>query len=194
MRSLIKAIFRVFLVIAFFQTIWILINFVSRLYTPGNIYGNFESTDKLQSLGIAAGIFIVVTIALVLLWRKTDTIIKMVAGNISDNEIVINTTNSELYRIIMRVLGIIIIVTNVPSFLVTLGYNFLYIKIINDVPYEISASGIITELLIRGISILLGIWLIIGNKSIVNAKNNIMNWIDADNKDEQQETDNEKES
>jgi hypothetical protein len=181
-------------VIAFFQTIWILINFVSRLYTPGNIYGNFESTDKLQSLGIAAGIFIVVTIALVLLWRKTDTIIKMVAGNISDNEIVINTTNSELYRIIMRVLGIIIIVTNVPSFLVTLGYNFLYIKIINDITYEISASGIITELLIRGISILLGIWLIIGNKSIVNAKNNIMNWIDADNKDEQQETDNEKES
>ena len=80
----------------------------------------------------------------------------------------------------MRVLGVFLIVSNIPQLAVTLGYNFIYLHLQGQTITDLSTS-IINGLIIRSITILLGIWLIVGNKAIINSKNKIMNFIDAAN-------------
>ena len=125
MRALLRAIFRVFLIFAFIQLTSYLINFISN-FSPNNYNGLPEDYNSLPYILGATIVYIVLTFVLLLLWWKTDRVIKFVSGDISDNEIVIHTSNDELYRVIMQIIGIIIVILNVPEFLVTLCYNIFF--------------------------------------------------------------------
>jgi hypothetical protein len=173
MKSLIKAVFRIFLVFTFLQIITYLVNYISTaLSYRGLEYAETQTTyNPLSNIIAASVVFVIFTLILITLWWKTDRIIKFIAGDISENGIVITTSNSELFRVIMRILGVFLIVTNIAYIVVILGYYFFYLK--SNISGGLQTTQI-QNIIIHSITVLLGAWLAIGNKAI-------MNFIDADN-------------
>ena len=166
MRTLIKTVYKIFLIFVFINAISYAINFISTVDVNKNIYvdvqGKINVLPDIIGMSIA---FIIVSLLLLLLWWKADKVIKFIAGDISDNEITINTSNEDLHRVIMRILGIIIVVSNVPYLIVTAGYYFFYSHLPDQIRVDFSTNEI-RQMAIHGVTILLGIWLAVGNKAI----------------------------
>jgi hypothetical protein len=51
---------------------------------------------------------------LFLMWNKSDWLVKVLAGNIDDNTLVIRTSNSELMSVAFRITGFYIFINSLP--------------------------------------------------------------------------------
>ncbi|MBM4432986.1 MAG: hypothetical protein FJ025_03210 [Chloroflexi bacterium] len=124
MRTIIKVALRIVIILAFIQVLQFLINNVSYSLVSSRM---IPYEDVPYPLAYSLIIFITpaaVAIAiLVLLWRKTDWLVKVLAGNIDENALVINTSNSDFIKVVMRVLGIILIFISIPNLFGMIAYS-----------------------------------------------------------------------
>jgi hypothetical protein len=177
MRSLIKAVFRVILVFLFINLVIQVVNYISQILLNSHIYATASEKFNVFPYIIGACIaFVVFSSVLLFLWWKTNGVVKFIAGDVTENEVAITTTNSELHRTIMRFLGIYLIVSNVPYIAGTLGYYYYYVNVSRPALFDWQTSEI-RQLIIQGITVLLGIWLVVGNYTIKKVTNKIINGI-----------------
>ena len=184
MRSLIKAVFRVVLVFLFINLVIQVVNYISQILLNSHIYATASEKFNVFPYIIGACIaFVVFSLVLLFLWRKTNGVVKFIAGDVTENELAITTTNSELYRVVMHILGIYLIVSSIPYIAGTLGYS-IYYENINETVYQSIGGMNIESLIIKGITVLLGIWLVIGNNPIMKVINSVKNYVQPPLNDE----------
>jgi hypothetical protein len=187
MRTAIRAIIRVIIIIIFIQAL------ITLIYSIANVYSYFkwaaEDYNLAVPIGIMVGVMLLATLILFVLWRKTDWLVRITAGEISEKELVITTSNLDLYKVAIRILGMYLVVTALPDLIGLFGYH-LTIPRQSDyyiLSGEINASEI-RELLIIGVRLIAGIVLIIGSRKIVSTIDKI--WDKArmvDNKNDSEE-------
>jgi len=91
--------------------------------------------DELYLGGSLAGIvFSIVVIALVLIfgWWKADNIGRLMAGDMDDDKLVISTSNSELYTVLITFLGIYLLATSIPGLITHLSEAIFFFSSLNN--------------------------------------------------------------
>jgi hypothetical protein len=172
MRGIITAAIRIILIFFFFQVInQIIIFFQSIFYTPPDYYEEY----MLQVVLIPIAIFLSILLAIMVVWWKADTIALWLLGNSIDTQIVINTTNTELTKVILRVFGICLICLSIPVILGHIAYYFQFqSQIADDYPViQSSAPPFVSYFVTDVVKILISLWLILGSRGIVTAINKI---------------------
>lgn len=169
MRTLIKAIFRIFLIFAFIGLLRTIINNISNVLIYDALY---YSQEIWLNIFVYSVVFLFFLVILFILWWKTEKILKFIVGEIIDTELVITTTNSELHRTVMRFIGIFLIVSAIPTVVGILGHYLLYK---DNYPLGFQSYDV-RELIILGTTILLGIWLVVGNKGILKVYHGIKDY------------------
>jgi hypothetical protein len=117
------------------------------------------------------GLLILVAIGILIIfygWWRTDSIIRLMIGNVCDDKLVINTDDTDLYKVLIKFLGIVLLVISIPFLLGHLGglliittmspENLMYLS--SNIQHEIADS--ITQF----VTLLIGIWLFFGGKAI----------------------------
>ena len=173
MRTLIKAVVRILIIAAFISLVNNLLNMISQLVFSFDVYEEYPWGYISVFIAI-----VIAAILLVVLWRKTDWLIRRIVGDMGDHEISISTTNLDLIRVAMFVFGTVLIVTSISGVI-----GFLYF--INDAPsyYERAWSimgphertRIVTGQIEPIVKFVVGIWLVVGNRSVVGIFNRILN-------------------
>ncbi len=167
MRTAIRAIIRVIIIIIFIQAL------IALIYSIANVYSYFRVVvgdyNLAVPIAIMVGAMLLVTLILYVLWRKTDWLVRITAGEIPEKELVITTSNLDLYKVAIRVLGMYLVVTALPDLIGLFGYH---LSIPRESEYyllsgEINANEI-RELLEIGVRLIAGVVLIIGSRKIVN--------------------------
>ncbi|MBN1643717.1 MAG: hypothetical protein JW856_02715 [Dehalococcoidales bacterium] len=146
-------------------------NYISTVFYYSNTYDYVSEAlwDIILLWGIAA--FLMILLVLTgFLWWKTDRVVKIIAGNIPESEVSVTTSNSELLRTLMRFLGVCIIVLNIPPVVRVFAY---YFATVNTTGGTFPIESLIEEI----VTILLGIWLVVGNKGIMKAYRGVKDYI-----------------
>jgi hypothetical protein len=163
MRAIIKTVIRIIILVIGIQLVFALFNESSWFFTD-NV---FSDKNSLKLIGIIIGVCIAELAALFVIWKKTDWLVKILAGDIDDNIVAINTSNLALVSIALQILGIYMVVNFLPD-LLGLTYNRFRM-------HEIYAGYSNSELGIQEIQLwvitiaklLIGIWLASGSKWMV---------------------------
>jgi hypothetical protein len=165
-RGLITAGIRVIIIFSFLQALIILINniyiFWSGDYTPTK--GIF---NNILILSIA---FLIIFLILWVIWWKAGSVATFLAGNIDENQLVINASNTDLIKTIMRVLGICLIFLTLPTLLGHIAFHIVYKNINSD---GIHQANEIMWWVTDGARLFIGVWLMLGGRGIINAINTI---------------------
>ena len=162
MRSLTKVAIRIILIFLFLKIIVALYNQITYYLIYLNRY---PSEGYLLEILILVGAGIVGTLILWILWWKTDWLVRVLAGNIPDDLLVVSTSNLDLFKVIIRIIGIYLIVTTIPHLIGLIGYRLSF----PSEPFESWGSqqnaSWIKELLIVIFTLIFGLFLaLIGNK------------------------------
>ena len=172
MRALIKAAIRIIIIIMFLRLVYSLIQYVSAIFT------SLKYTSPIYILGMIA-VGLIGILVLYLLWRKTDWLVRILAGNIKDNELVIKTSNLDLIKVAMGILGIYLLVTSVPDLFGLLVYHIHITKVAPDLLLMPTEQALeIKQWVTTTITILVGVWLVSrlrGIEGIVKLINNVWN-------------------
>lgn len=172
MRSIIKATVRVIILIMFVMLLKIVISNVQWVIMLPRL--NIEQ-DLLYYTGIIGSLFVIGTLVLYFLWRKTDWLVRTIAGDLNDNELVIKTSNLDLLKVAMRMFGIFLLITSIPELI---GLSAYHIRLIHesDLVYSpIQQATTIMNFVSNMITIIIGAWLVIGTRGIAKAIDNLMN-------------------
>ena len=173
MRSIIKAAVRVIIIIIFVSLLKHVISTLQWLITIPNNY--MIPQDLPYLIGIVGGPFIIFTLILYFLWRNTDWIVRVIAGNLNDNELVIKTSNLDLVKVFMRIFGIFLIVTSIPELFGLAVYHIVLIipdeLMYSPISRATTLMNIVTIVLTMGV----GTWLVIGTRGITKVIDNVMN-------------------
>ena len=176
MKTIIKAIIKI---IALVFAIKLLSPLIGSITNVIMMYKDNMYTDNGQYILIylAEALFIIIVSALVLYfgWWKTDKIVRLIAGDLKENAIVVSTSNVDLYRVILSVLGIYLLATSVPNLLSLISYHFYYAQMYPDIglPPDMVANEI-GRWVFQIVTFLLGIWLAVGSKPIAKFFSNIL--------------------
>jgi hypothetical protein len=170
MKTIIKAIIKI---IALVFALQLLSPLVANIITVIRMYNDNIYTGNGQGILIyflAEALFIILIAALVLYfgWWKTDKIVRLIAGDLKENALVVSTSNVNLYRVILSVLGICLLVTSVPSLLGLISYHIYGAQTYSDIfrpPPDVVASEI-ERWVLQIVTFLIGIWLTVGSKPI----------------------------
>jgi hypothetical protein len=147
------------------------------------VFPRMTAEDYWPQILIIIGAAIIGFIILALLWWRTDWLVRLLTGRVYDRELVISTSNVNLMKVAMRIVGIILLVNAIPSLLGLIGYHFSIPSIYLDDrrPAEIQEGIII------GVKIILGIFLVYGTKGmskIIDAADDKIHVIKSEEKPE----------
>jgi hypothetical protein len=175
MRSLIRAAVRIIIIVMFILMVKMLL--INAQWIAMNWHDS-DSQYLYSQIGITAGQFVVYSAILALLWIKTDWIVRVIAGNIDDNEIVISTSNLDLVKVAMQILGMVLLATSVPVLLGFIAYHFRITHLYEELELSVTATQYATEL--RSfveyiVKLVLGTWLLLGTRGITRAIDKVMN-------------------
>lgn len=155
MRTLTRAAVRIILAVMFLQTFFTAINYLVNL-----------SRYSVQSIGLGLllilGVSVISFVILGLLWWRTDWLVNLLAGRVSNHELIITTTSTDFFCAALRVLGFYLLADAVPALLGLLGHHLYYSGLAT---YSDSViAGNIRDLITIGAKIVIGIGLIIGTR------------------------------
>jgi hypothetical protein len=187
MKSIIKAAIRIIIIIIFVRSLVMLVNNLANLRVMSvqiQLYDEPQSTIY-YLYGIYIVGFLVVTAILFLIWKKTDWIVKILAGGLNENELNINTSNMDLIKVAMYILGMYLIVTSIPDLFGLLAYHLRLTGEESELIYTAQQkASTIQHFVTSGITIVIGTWLVLGNRGIAKAIDNILNAPISKEKDE----------
>lgn len=130
MRIIIKAIVKI---VALLFTLNVLNVFINNVLASSlNSYylmKNHPEDVSFELWGyIAIGLILLIIAALLIYfgWWKTDKIVKLLVGNQDDSQLVINTSSTDLYKVIIKVFGIWLIIDSIPVIMGLLSHYVFY--------------------------------------------------------------------
>jgi hypothetical protein len=172
MRSIIKSAIRI---IVIFIAIKTMISFINNLVITLRNY-NFKVSDQyawleigIYSLAFLFGIFI-----LWIIWWKAGAIARLLAGDIDDNRLVVDTSYLNLFRLVLMIIGIYLLVTGIPSVLSMIGYHFRLTALNEDIiRSNIEQANELKYWITPVVSVIIGLGLIFGLKKYWGKFNNI---------------------
>ena len=176
MRSLIRAAVRVIIIVMFVMMVKMLL--VNIQWVAMNFHDESLRQILYYQIGLTVGQFGVYSAILALLWLKTDWIVRVIAGNIDDNELLITSSNLDLVRVAMQILGMVLLATSIPKLLGLGAYHFRILNLVEKLDVPSSAVSQATELqsfVIIIVTFLIGLWLVLGTRGIVKAIDSVMN-------------------
>jgi hypothetical protein len=171
MRTLIKAVIRIAIVLASLQVLIFLgKSLVSFLSVPESIRESAGPTAY-YGLGLILGITLISALLLYFLWRKSDWLVGVFAGNFNENELIISSSNLDLVTVVMRVVGICLVITSLPSLLGLAIYHARIVQTFHGVitlDEATQANELQQWITVIG-TILAGLWLVLGGRGIAEA-------------------------
>lgn len=162
MRTLVRAAIRIILIYLFLETLFYTIRYCCDIF---HIYTYFEPRSRWFDLLVIIGAAVICFVILSLLWWKTDWLVNVLAGKVSNHELIIATSNLDLFKVAIRILGIFLLITSIPALVGLIGYHFSYPDDLFNTYAGIQPQEI-RELIIIGMKILIGIGMILGTKGI----------------------------
>jgi hypothetical protein len=123
MRSLTKVAIRIILIFLFLNMIVALFNHGSSIWI---FLPRITGEDIYPQIFILAGAGLIGTLILGILWWKTDWLVKVIAGNIPDDSLVVSTSNLDLFKVALRIIGIFLVVTTIPQLIGLIGYRLSF--------------------------------------------------------------------
>lgn len=172
MRTLIKAAIRILIIVMTLQMLLSLVNSLVLLFSYPPIYGEFNAPYFWGNLATNIFSFLITILILFIVWRKTDWLVGLIAEEINDTELTINTNNVELITVVVRILGIVLLVTNLRLLVALIGNRWILGSIYPDVYIQTSVNDM-RQWIAAIVGLLLGIWLVLGGKGIVIALDKI---------------------
>jgi hypothetical protein len=122
MKTLIRAAVRIIIIVMFVMMVKMLL--VNIQWTALNFRDGSIRQISYYQIGLTVDQFGVYSAILALLWLRTDWIVRVIAGNIDDSELVISTSNLDLIRVSMQILGMVLLATSIPKLLGLGAYYF----------------------------------------------------------------------
>lgn len=181
MRAIIKAALRIIIIILF---ITLLRNVLINVQIIILGYHNEYYDNIFIDISIFIGFFILSTALLYFFWRKTDWFVKILAGKTVDTELTISTSNIDLLKVAMRILGMYLIITSIPDLIGLSAYHIRLLQVKDFVyPYTLQAE-VIKDAIVGLITFGIGIWLLLGTRRITRIIDNIGNLPISEVKDE----------
>jgi hypothetical protein len=124
MRSIFKSAIYIIVIFTFVQNVLILLNYIPTLWY------HFASDRPREydwiEFAVFLSVFLLSFLFLLLLWLKASSLTRLLAGDINDNKLVLNTSNSELFKIVLILIGIYLVVVNIPEIFGVVGYHFRF--------------------------------------------------------------------
>jgi hypothetical protein len=167
MRLAIKAFIRILLIFIALQTVLHIVNYVHNMLFYHRMYP--EDYDLFLPVIILVAAVLILILVIYVLWWKTDWLVRVVSGRTREKELVITTSNLDLFKVAMRILGIVLLVNAIPTLIGLIGYHFSIPQEYREFSSYSQSAGEIKEFIIVGVKILFGVWLIVGSKGIVKA-------------------------
>jgi hypothetical protein len=176
LRGLITAGIRIVLIFIFFQVFIEVLNFLPSIFNSSG-YSSNSQYFSLKEVLIPICIFLVVLVILCIVWWKARRIASLLSGDKFDTQLVINTSNTELIRVVLRVFGICLICLTIPTLLGHVTYFINYqSQVSNDFPIiQANSPPFVNYFVTDGTKILIGLWLVLGGRGIVIAIDKIWN-------------------
>ena len=172
MRTLIKAAVRIIIIFMFVAVFKIVINSAQWIIRGPGI--NIEQNIYYFIVTIG-GQLVIYTLILCLLWWKTDWIVRIIAGNSDDNELVIKTANLDLLKVAMRIFGIFLIVTSIPDLFGLATYHMVLIPESDLIYTPVQKANGLMNLVTTIVTMAIGAWLVIGTRGITKVIDHVMN-------------------
>jgi hypothetical protein len=165
MRTLIKAAVRLVIILMFFHLFLYIGNSLAMLIDFFTVNQFTIFNNHYYYLAVPVIVFVIGVLILWYLWLNTDWLAEFIAEDIDEHEIVIKTSNLDLIKVVFRIMGMYLIVTQIPTIV---GLS------VSHVILEKYTSGIVTSLvgeikqwIITVGTVLIGLWLLFGGKGIV---------------------------
>jgi hypothetical protein len=163
MKTIIKAIIKIIALV-----------FALKLLSPllggiANVMMAYRDNGQYTLIYSVSVLLLILIAALVLYfgWWKTDRIVRLIAGDLKENALAISTSNVDLYRVILSVLGIYLLATSVPNLFGLISEHFYYAQMYPGISFEPNTTANeIKGWVSQGVYILIGIWLTVGSKPI----------------------------
>lgn len=183
MRTILKAFIRITALVFALQSL----KGLSDSFTNFAIFSREDLWPGFIYLG---GVLLVIAISVLTLyftWRKTDKIVTWLVGEVNENEIIINTSNVELFKVIIRAFGVYLLATSIPRLFGLFAYHLLSAPLLRRIPLsEFQQIERIQTWVVQIATALLGIWLLLGAKPIAKALANFWKFGSATNNGEVQ--------
>jgi hypothetical protein len=176
MRGLVTAAIRIILIFVFLSTLNIL---GSNFYTLWFTSDLPSKPDFLSSVGVLLLIFLIIFVISWVLWWKAELFANYFAGSISDDELVINTNNTDLIKFVLRIVGICLIFFALPNVFGHVAYHIRYVVLYSGMSnYSIPQASEVMWWVTDAVQILIGIFLILWTKKPLNIVTSIRDFIE----------------
>jgi hypothetical protein len=164
MISLIKAIVRIIVILMFIDILPVCMNNFFSIWNHrySDSYQSYYWTD----LSIVISIFLISIFILFVVWLKAGSVGRLLVGKTGDNnKLVIDTSNLELFRMVLIFIGVYLLVTNISELSGLIGYHF---RLMNSTSvYDITPEDQAKEMklwIVPIVSIIIGLGLTFGLK------------------------------
>jgi hypothetical protein len=121
------------------------------------------------------GVCMVVILILVIAWIKAGWLSSVLASDLDDNSLVISSTNLEIFRVAMKIVGLVLLATTIPTIAGLIAYQIVLTQ--PDPVYSTvkEQATLIRYWVIPVVKILIGIWLVLGFRGTITAISKIWN-------------------
>jgi hypothetical protein len=166
MRLAVKAFIRIFLIYIALQMAYYITNYISNMFFYRRAYpGDYDLFFHVIFLVASS---LIVLLVIYVLWWKTDWLVRVLLGRTRDRELIISTSNLDLIKVAMRILGVVLLVNAIPELIGLVGYHFSLPAEFWDYPSYYESARETQEFIVVGIKILFGIFLVVGTRKIVD--------------------------
>jgi hypothetical protein len=164
MRTLTRAIIRIMLIVMFLSTLLTFIRYLEGILVTLPRAG-IQATWFEFFLLIASAIISLMILSF--FWWKTNWLVNVLAGRVSNHELIITTSNVDLVKVAMRILGIWLLADSLPSLVGLIGYHIALPP--QDIVDKYTHATEIKNWLFAGSKTLVGFWLVLGTRGIYRA-------------------------
>lgn len=183
MRILVKAIIRIILIAIFLNLLFTSIRWVEDLWI---IVPRTGTPIPWFEILVIIVVTIICMVLLYFIWWKADWFVKVLVDKRSDHELVISTSNLDLMKVALRILGIYVLVNSIPNLIGLIGYHFSFPRDYLDLAIETHANEIRNVIFII-IQILFGALLTLGTNGILKLINRVDEKANMRNNQEEKE-------
>lgn len=167
MRLAVKACIRIIIIFIALQAFFSFLNYASSMIFNYQVYSeDYNLPFQVAVLAVSA---LVVAAVLGVLWWRTNWVVNVLVGRMPERELVVSTSNLDLVRVAMRILGIVLLVFAVPELIGLIGYHFSVQDEFGGTVLYYNTADEVRDLIIAVVKILLGVWLLVGTRKIVKA-------------------------
>lgn len=169
MKMLLKAIIRVLAILLIIQLLSVVVQYLGLAISAFNSSTSSNRSNAFVDVGVSLFVCVLGVLVALFFWIKADWVVKRITGNSDDNGLVINISNQDLIKVILRGLGIYLIVISIPKLAGTAAYYLYMTKQYSGTifPPDLIANQI-QQWVVQGITLLIGKWLLSGSKPILN--------------------------